>query len=51
MSLHVLLTHKGQVQSYVSSPNRVILWLEQKVVVQGKTNGTQKCRCWWGLDG
>jgi len=50
-SLHAPLTQKCEVQSYVRSPNRVILWREQKVVVQGKTKGTHKCRCWWGLSG
>ena len=46
-SLPAPLTQKCEVQSYVRSPTRVILWPEQKVVVQGKTKGTHKCRCWW----
>ena len=48
---HCMLTQKCEVQSYVRSPNRVILWPEQKVMAQGKTKGTKKCRCWCGLNG
>ena len=50
-SLHAPLTQKCDLKSYVKSPNRIILWPEQKVVTQGKTKGTHKYRWWWGLSG